>query len=115
MVKHIYKKNRGNYNKKKKPFNPELQFQRLRLPMNDEILGRVIKLLGATKFSVNCADGNERICGVPGRFKRRFLIRLNDVVIIKPWIVQTNERGDIIYKYSFFEVNKLRETKNLSI
>ncbi|MCL5117420.1 MAG: hypothetical protein M1124_01155 [Candidatus Marsarchaeota archaeon] len=79
------------------------------------MLGRVTKLLGATKFDVNCSDGKERICGVPGRFKRRFLVKLNDVVIIKPWTVQSDERGDIIYKYSFIEVNKLRDTKGLSI
>jgi len=78
-------------------------------------MGRVVKLLGATKFTITCSDNNERICGVPGRFKRRFLIRLNDVVIIEPWIVQTNERGNIVYRYTFFEINKLKDTKNLIV
>ena len=102
-------------NTKKRGNNIEQQFQKLRMPYGDEIFGRVTKLLGATKFNVNCSDGKERICGVPGKFKRRFFIKSNDIVIIKPWSVQSDERGDIVYKYSFIEVNKLKETKNLEI
>lgn len=60
---------------------------------------------------VSCTDGNERLCSIPGRFKRRFWIKVNDTVIVKPWIVQSNERADIVWRYRPLEVNKLRERK----
>ncbi|MEM3875722.1 MAG: hypothetical protein QXP35_01480 [Candidatus Micrarchaeaceae archaeon] len=109
--------NTKNYRPKYKKYNnnPEQQFQKLRLPMGEEVIGRVIKILGATRFDVNCVDEKERICGVPGKFKRRFRIKLNDIVIVKPWVVQSDVRGDIVYRYAFFEINKLREMKKLSI
>ncbi len=82
---------------------------RLKMPDQGEVLGTVIKLSGATRFVVRCMDGNERLCIIPGRLRRRFWIKENDVVIVKPWVVQTNERGDIIWRYSVLDITKLRE------
>ena len=82
---------------------------RLKLPEQGEILGTVIKLAGATKFNVRCMDGKERLCIIPGRLRRRFWIKENDVVIVRPWVVQTDERGDIIWRYSVLDISKLKE------
>ena len=82
---------------------------RLKLPQEGEIIGKVVKIAGATKFFVNCADGHERLCIIPGRLRRAFWIKENDVVIIKPWVVQTDERGDIVWRYSVLDVSKLKE------
>jgi translation initiation factor 1A len=89
---------------------PEVEHA-LKLPAQGELLGSVSKIVGASRFVVACTDGNERLCSIPGRFKRRFWIKVNDTVIVKPWIVQSNERGDIVFRYRPLDVNKLKERK----
>ncbi len=84
----------------------------LKLPMGSEVVGKVTRIAGATRFFVKCNDGKERICTIPGRLRRRFWIKVNDIVLIKPWVVQSDERGDIIWRYSMMDIGKLR-AKNL--
>lgn len=84
---------------------------RLKMPnqAEGEILGTVVKISGATKFLVDCADGHQRLCSIPGRFRRRFWVKENDVVIVKPWVVQSDQRADIVWRYSALDISKLRE------
>ncbi len=82
---------------------------RLKMPDHGEVVGTVVKLSGATKFVVHCSDSKERICIIPGRLRRAFWIKQNDVVIVRPWTVQSDERGDIIWRYSMLDISKLRE------
>jgi translation initiation factor 1A len=81
------------------------------IPRGNEVIGTVSKISGASKFLVSCTDGNERLCSIPGRFRRRFWIKINDVVLVKPWVVQSNERGDIIWRYTPMDVNRLKGRK----
>lgn len=76
-------------------------------------MGKVSRISGASRFVVRCVDGKERVCTIPGRYRRRFWIKENDVVIVKPWVVQSDERGDIIYRYSVMDTNKLKDRKML--
>ncbi len=78
------------------------------MPKRGDIVGTVTKALGASKFSVSCSDGNERVCSIPGRLRRRFWIKEGDVVLVKPWVVQSNERGDILWRYSNMDKDKLK-------
>ncbi len=87
---------------------PEEQ-HRVMLPRNGEMLGVIIRSLGATNFVVFCSDKNERTCSIPGRLKRRFWIKEGDVVLVKPWVVQSDERGDIIWRYSIMDRNLLKQ------
>lgn len=80
----------------------------LKLPRGTEVVGKVAKIAGATRFFVNCTDGKERICTIPGRLRRKFWIKINDIVIVKPWVVQSDERGDIVWRYSMMDIGKLR-------
>ncbi|MEM0200950.1 MAG: translation initiation factor eIF-1A [Candidatus Micrarchaeaceae archaeon] len=82
---------------------------KLILPRNGELLGVVTRSLGATNFIVFCSDKNERTCSIPGRLKRRFWIKEGDVVLVKPWVVQTNERGDIVWRYSVMDKSLLKQ------
>ncbi len=86
----------------------------LKLPQTGEVIGTVIKIAGATRFLVKCMDGKERLCIIPGRLRRRFWIKENDVVIVRPWVVQSDERGDIIMRYSQLDIQKLKERGLLS-
>ncbi len=87
----------------------EPQQRALKLPGQGELVGKVNKILGASRFSVMCSDSKERTCSIPGRFKKRFWIKVNDVVLVKPWVVQSDEKGDIIWRYSIMDASKLKE------
>jgi translation initiation factor 1A len=80
------------------------------------VLGRVARIAGATKFFVKGSDEKERLCSIPGRLRRTFWIKEGDMVIVRPWVVQTDERGDIIWRYSLLDIGKLKDrgfVKNL--
>ena len=78
----------------------EEEIIRVRTPKQGEVLGVVNALLGGGRLEVKCDDGFTRICRIPGRMRRRIWVRNNDLVLIKPWTVQSEERGDVIWKYS---------------
>lgn len=84
---------------------------RVRIPKDKEgqLFGVVDKLLGSAKMYVRCSDGRTRLCRIPGALKRGMWVKLNDVVIVRPWEVQGDERGDIIYRYISGQVNWLRK------
>jgi translation initiation factor 1A len=86
------------------------EIQELKIPAQDERIGRVIKVAGTTKFLVKCNDDKERLCTIPGRLRRHFWIKENDIVIVKPWIVQSDVRGDIVWRYSVLDMNRLKDS-----
>lgn len=96
------------YKRYKRKRSSETEVVRVRMPKGDEILGIVEDMLGAGRFRINCKDGKTRICRVSGKFKRRQWIRPGDVVLVRPWEVQEDERGDVIWKYRRAEVDWLR-------
>jgi len=73
---------------------------RVRLPRGGEILGTIVEILGGSRLRVDCKDGNIRVCRIPGRFRRRLHLRVGDKVIIKPWEVQGDEKGDEAWIYN---------------
>lgn len=72
---------------------------RVRIPRKDEVLGIVEQALGSKRFKVRCADKKVRLCRIPGRIKRDVWIKEGNMVLVKPWEIQGDERGDILYKY----------------
>jgi len=89
--------------------NGQAPIHQLKLPMQGEFIGRVTKTLGASKFMVLCSDKNERVCSIPGRLRRKFWIKEGDLVIVKPWVVQSNERGDVVWRYSIMDKDLLKQ------
>ena len=75
------------------------QVIRVRIPQKKEILGVVQQRLGGSRMRVLCLDGKERICRIPCRLRRGLWVRENNVVIIEPWELGGDKKGDIIYKY----------------
>jgi len=49
---------------------------------------------------VECSDGNLRLCRIPGKLRRRIWVRPGDLIIVEPWTVQENERGDVVWRYT---------------
>ena len=80
---------------------------RVRLPRGEEVIGTIEQRYGGNKMLVNCLDGKQRNCRVPGRLKRALWLRPNDVVIIQPWEFDKN-KGDVIFKYRLNQIAWLR-------
>lgn len=77
----------------------EPQMLRVRIPIGKEILGIVQQRLGGSRMKVLCLDGRERICRIPGRLRRALWVRESDVVIVEPWELGGDDKGDIVFKY----------------
>ena len=73
---------------------------RVRLPRKGQLLGEVEQLLGDRRMSVKCTDGHTRLCRIPGKIRRRIWIKEGNIVLVEPWEVQKNERGDILWRYT---------------
>ena len=96
----------------------EEEIIRVRIPKRGEILGVVTTMLGAGKLNVNCEDGFTRLCRIPGKIRKKIWVRIGDLVLVKPWEVQSNERGDVIWMYTRTQADWLRKKgygKELSI
>jgi translation initiation factor 1A len=98
--------------KPKKYEEPEV-ITRVKLPKGKEVMGIIEQRLGGNKMKVDCFDGKLRICRVPGRLRRRLWLRPGDVVIIEPWELEGDKKGDILFKYRPNQVKWLREKGHL--
>ena len=73
---------------------------RVRMPRGTQVLGTIEELLGASRFKVACRDGKLRLCRIPGKFRKRVNVRVNDVVLVEPWDIEPEEKGDIVWIYN---------------
>lgn len=85
------------------------EIRRTRLPKKDETLGLVDQRLGAGRLRVRCLDGKERVCRIPGRLKRFLWVRENDIVLVEPWELSKDDKGDVIFKYRRSQVAWLKK------
>lgn len=91
------------------------QIGRIKLPRGVEVIGRVVQMMGFGKMTVKCTDGKIRLCRIPGRFRNRLWIRVNDMVLVKPWELAEDEKGDIIYRYSKAQSQWLERKKKIRV
>jgi len=85
------------------------------LPSKYDIIGVIVKAMGNDRMLVKCQDGNERLCRIRGRMKRRVWIREGDIVLVSPWDFQSDIRGDIIWKYHKSQIKMLKKRRYLTI
>ncbi len=89
---------------KKKKFRKRAQEEvgaaiRVPLPKGRQCLGIVEIRLGYGKSRVHCTDGKTRLCKVPGHLKRGLWVRPGDIVLIEPWEIEGDRKGNIILNY----------------
>jgi len=82
--------------------------RRVKLPRGKECFGIVDQRLGASRMRVRCLDGKNRICRIPGRLKRRLWVREGDLVLVNPWEFGGEDKGDILFKYKYTQVDYLK-------
>jgi translation initiation factor 1A len=90
------------------PEREQEEISRIRIPKKGELLGIATAMLGAGKVNVECDDGKIRICRIPGKIVKRVWINPGDLILIEPWKVQSNERGDIKWRYTRTQVAWLK-------
>jgi translation initiation factor 1A len=87
----------------------------MKLPVESDVLGIAVKLLGYDRIMVKCQDGHERLCRVRGKLKRRVWVRIGDIVLVSPWDFQSDTRGDIFWRYRKTQSEWLRSNGYLTI
>ena len=87
----------------------EERISSLRRPRKNEVFGVVEDAMGSGHMKVRCKDGYTRTCRIPGRLRKRVWIREGDVVIVEPWQVQSDEKGDIVYRYTQTQLGWLKK------
>lgn len=98
--------------KKFVPLDSEQELEEIRrtpLPRNGQVIGICEQRVGGSRMKVKCMDGRNRICRIPGRVKRKLWIREGDVLLIEPWELCGNEKGDVLFKYKPLQVSVLRD------
>ena len=87
----------------------EEEKRRLRFPREGEVLGIVLGLMGGSRMRVACKDGKDRMCRVPGKLKNKIWVKEGDVVIVKPFEIQGDSKGDVIWRYYPLQARILKE------
>jgi len=80
----------------------------VKLPKEGEILGVVTGTLGGGRLHVQCKDGKERVCRIPGKIRRNIWVRDGDIVVIVPWEIGGDKKGDIVWRYNKMQAEWLR-------
>ncbi len=97
----------------------QLELRRVKLPRGTQTLGIVETRLGGSRMRVKCLVGKTRICRIPGRMKRTLWVRQGDTILVEPWELGGDDKGDVIFKYRPTQVEYLKrkgilkETENL--
>jgi translation initiation factor 1A len=86
----------------------ESEIARIRTQRKGEVMCVINTMLGGDRVRAKCSDGNERICRIPGRLRKRVWMRAGDLILVRPWPVQSDERGDVIYRYTYTQANWLK-------
>lgn len=81
---------------------------RTRFPRDKQLIGICEQRVGGSRMKVKCMDGKVRICRIPGRLKRKLWVRDGDVLLIEPWELSGDEKGDVIFKYKSIQVDVLK-------
>ncbi|MGD8507061.1 MAG: translation initiation factor eIF-1A [Candidatus Bathyarchaeota archaeon] len=93
----------------------EEELKNMMLPVANDVMGIVTKMLGNDRVMVKCQDGHKRLCRIRGKMRRRMWTRRGDIVLISPWDFQSDTRGDVIWRYKRNQVEWLRSKGYLTM
>ncbi|MDD5023360.1 MAG: translation initiation factor eIF-1A [Candidatus ainarchaeum sp.] len=104
-----FNRNRGKGNFSRRPQGGPDQPVRVKVPREGEVLCSVIALVGGSRLMVECKDGKDRMCRIPGKLRKKIWVNEGDIVIIKPWEIEGDKKGDIVWRYNKIDVSWLRK------
>ncbi len=99
----------------KKKVLSERNLKQMVYPSENDVLCVAQKMLGFDRVQVKCQDGHTRVARIRGKMKRRTWIREGDIVLVSPWDFQGDERGEIFWRYTSNQVDRLRREGVLTI
>jgi translation initiation factor 1A len=73
--------------------------KKTRLPTKDEQFAVVIEMSGGSRLRATCEDGKTRMVRIGGKLKKRMWVRDNDLILIKPWPIQGDQKADLVHRY----------------
>ncbi len=85
------------------------EIRRTPIPRGNQILGLCEQRVGGSRMKVRCMDGKNRICRIPGRLKRKLWVRENDILLIEPWELGGDKKGDVVFKYRPHQADVLKK------
>ena len=86
----------------------EDEIRRTPIPRGNQVLGLCEQRVGGSRMKVRCMDGKTRICRIPGRLKRKLWVRESDILLIEPWELGGDDKGDVVFKYKPIQVELLK-------
>ena len=90
------------------------EVRRTKIPKGREVFGIIEQRLGGSRMTVRCLDEKKRVCRIPGRLKRKLWVREGDIVIVEPWELGGDAKGDIVFKYKPSQIDYLKKKGFLS-
>ncbi len=99
----------------KKKVLSERNLRQMVYSSENDVLCVVQKMLGFDRVLAKCQDGHTRVARIRGKMKRRTWIREGDIVLVSPWDFQGDERGEIFWRYTSNQVDRLRREGILTI
>ena len=87
----------------------ESDVSRVKLPRGKQSIGILDQRLGGSRMRIKCFDGKTRICRIPGRLKRKLWLREGDYVLVEPWELGGDNKGDVIFKYRPAQIASLKQ------
>ena len=84
---------------KKKTTQSEHTIRKARLPTRNEQFAVVTEMSGGSRMVAMCEDGKMRMIRIGGRFKKRMWCMENDLILVRPWVVQSDAKADLVYRY----------------
>ncbi len=91
--------------KKSKQSSPIIR--RAKTPKGGQLYAVVREMSGGSRMLAMCEDGNMRMIRIGGKFKKRMWCRVQDLIIVQPWVVQSEGKADLVYRYLPAERNWL--------
>lgn len=107
------KKGGKKYKRQKKAGEPVVRALKVKKEEGEEY-GLVIKELGSRRFTIECADGRNRLGQLRKGMRRSVRVRQDDWVLIGKRDYETSdEKCDILCKYNLDEVKRLKKLGEL--
>ena len=85
--------------KKNTKQSENISTRKVKLPTRNQQFAVVIEMSGGSRMKALCEDGKTRMVRIGGKLKRRMWTRVNDLVLIQPWIIQTDQKADLVHRY----------------
>jgi len=79
------------------------------IPEGRQVIGIIEEVVGWAHARVKCFDGKTRICRVPKKLSSQVYLIKNAYVLVEPWEIEGDRKGDILYTYSQNEVEWLKK------